>query len=136
MNEKNIKFYVQAKNVDTWPLEESVLVLTKGGDLIPAIKEVEKKYPHWVGRCQMEPWLTAPDPLSDNERHRITTISQLPKGCYFRLVNPATGKVNPTVYVRDDYDRSTRRYCAYRFDDVCSSRDFKPDRTVCIDFTF
>lgn len=128
-----INFYVSITNIDTG---EGRRVLTPDATLGKAVQHFEKSMPSWAGRTKAEPWLTAPDPLSNNECHRITTISQLPKGCYFRLVSQTTLKVNKCVYVRDDYDKSTRRYCAYRFDDVNAYRDFEPTRLVCIDFTF
>lgn len=133
---KKINFLVQIVYQESPSHKEYSTYLTREGRASIALKQEEHKHPERVGKLTAAPWLTAPDSLSNDECHRITYISELPKGTYFRLVNPGTLKVNPTVYVRDDYDRSTKKYTACRHDDICSSREFKPDRLVCIDFTF
>ena len=65
----------------------------------------------------------------------ITTLKELKKGEYFRIVNK-NGKVLPTVWVKDEYDRSERKYMAVKFWDICSSRLFKGEQTVTTDFIF
>ena len=133
---KKINFLVNVTYQETPSHTWYSTYLTKEGRASEALKRAEREHPERIGRLSAHPKLTEPDSLSNNECHRITYISELPKGCYFRLVNPGSLKVSRTVYVRSDYDRSTRRYCAYAFDDVNYTRDFKPDRLVCIDFTF
>ena len=133
---KKINFLVQVIYRESEYHSWYYTYLTKEGRASTALKKAEREHPEGVGRMIAQPMLTEPDYLSNNERHRITYISELPKGTYFRLVHPGTRKVSPTVYVRDNYDPSTRKYCAFRFDDVCSSQEFKGDRLVCVDFTF
>ena len=133
---KKINFLVNVTYQESPSHTWHYVYLTKDGRASTALKIHERKYPAHVGKLSASPKLTTPDTLSDNECHRITYISELPKGTYFRLVHPGTLKVSPTVYVRDDYDPSTKKYSAYRFDDVCHSQEFKGSRLVCIDFTF
>lgn len=60
----------------------------------------------------------------------MKTIKDLKKGDYFKV------KENGSVLVRGDYDRSTKKYSAYYFDDVCKERFFKPTQNVIVDFEF
>ena len=57
-------------------------------------------------------------------------ISELKKGEFFRLPNQSV------VYVRDNYERTTKRYSAYKYEDVCAERFFKGDKLVEADFEF
>lgn len=62
-------------------------------------------------------------------------LKDLKKGDYFTLKAIS----NPTdcqVYVRDSYDRSSKKFCCYKFSDICSSRLLKPDTYVYTDFIF
>jgi len=63
------------------------------------------------------------------------TIKELKKGEYFTL-KPIPEPTEKQVYIRDDYDRSEKKYLAVRFDDCSSSRLLKPSTTVYVDFTF
>lgn len=40
------------------------------------------------------------------------------------------------VYVRGAYDRSERKYCCYKYGDVCAERMFRGSRLVYTDFIF
>lgn len=62
-------------------------------------------------------------------------LSSLKKGVYFTL-KPIEEPKESQVFVRDDYDRSERKYTAYKFSDVCAFRSFKGDKLVYIDFYF
>ena len=57
---------------------------------------------------------------------------------YFRTVNRSTLKPGKTVMVKEHgcYDHSTRKYCCYKFSDINSFRDYKPNHWVIADFTF
>lgn len=57
-------------------------------------------------------------------------ISELKKGELFRLPNQSV------VYVRDKYDRTTKRYSCYKYEDVCFERFFKGDKLVEVDFIY
>lgn len=133
---KKINFLVRVIYHESESSQWYYTYLTKEGRASTALKKAERSHPEQVGRLTAQPMLTEPDPLSNNECHRMTYISELPKGTYFRLVHPGTRKVSPTVYVRGDYDPSTRKYEACRFNDFYASHEFKGDRLVCVDFTF
>lgn len=62
-------------------------------------------------------------------------LSTLKKGDFFTL-KPIEEPANHQVYVRDDYDRSLRKYDCYKFSDVSQYRSFKGDKIVYIDFFF
>lgn len=57
-------------------------------------------------------------------------ISELKKGEFFKLSE------NGCVYVRDSYDRSSKKYECYKFDDVNSFRYLKGNKDVITDFVF
>lgn len=63
------------------------------------------------------------------------TIRELRKGEFFTL-KPIEEPKERQVYVRASYDPSTKKYEAFRFSDVCDTRQFKPDTIVYTDFTF
>lgn len=63
------------------------------------------------------------------------TIKQLKKGTYFKVVDK-NGRVGTCVYVRLDYDRSSKKYCANKFDDFNDFRMFKPSQEVTTEFVF
>lgn len=60
----------------------------------------------------------------------MTTLKELKKGDYFKL------KPNGRVYVRSDYDRSTKKYEYYDFDDVNIWHQTKGSKEVITDFEF
>ena len=63
------------------------------------------------------------------------TIKELKKGQWFTLKPIAEPKENQ-VYIRGDYDRSSKKYACGRFDDCCFEKEFKGDKVVYTDFTF
>lgn len=64
-----------------------------------------------------------------------TTISQIKKDTFFTL-KPVEEPKESQVYVRGDYNRSTKKYEAYKFEDINDFREFKGDKKVYIDFYF
>lgn len=58
------------------------------------------------------------------------TLAQLPKGEYIRLTE------NGPVWIRGDYDRSSRKYELTRFDDVNRVAYRKGTTTVFAGFSF
>lgn len=64
-----------------------------------------------------------------------TTISQIKAGTLFTL-KPIEEPKESQVYVRDEYNRSTKKYEAYKFGDISDFREFKGDKKVYIDFYF
>lgn len=63
------------------------------------------------------------------------TVKELKKGEYFTL-KPMENPKESQVFVRGDYDRSAKKYEAFRFSDVCDTRLLKPTTEVYTDFTF
>lgn len=59
-----------------------------------------------------------------------TTIKDLKVGDYFKLTP------NGRVYVRDTYNRSTKKYEYYDYDDVNRFHECKGTKLVIIDFEF
>ena len=59
-------------------------------------------------------------------------IKNLKKGEYFKLKDSETAP----VYVRGEYERSTKKYSCYRFDDVSAERFFSGDKEVYDHFEF
>lgn len=68
-------------------------------------------------------------------------LKQVSKGEFFTLTNNVThnedGEVlSKYVYVRSDYERESKKYEVYKFDDVCNYRFMKGTRIVYVDFRF
>lgn len=63
------------------------------------------------------------------------TVKDLKRGDFF-TVKPIENPTEKQVYIRGDYDRSTKKYTCTRFDDICCTRDFSGSKTVFVDFTF
>lgn len=63
------------------------------------------------------------------------TIKQLRKGDFFTL-KPYGEVKECNVWIRGDYDRSSKTYECYKFSDVNHIHFFKPNRFVYTDFIF
>jgi hypothetical protein len=68
-------------------------------------------------------------------------LKQVKRGEFFTLTNKVKdnedGEVlSKYVYVRDAYDRESKKYEVYKFDDVCNYRYMKGTRIVYVDFRF
>lgn len=66
---------------------------------------------------------------------KAVKLSTLKKGDYFTL-KPIEVPAIYQVYIRDEYDRSLRKYDCYKYSDVCQCRSFKGDKIVYVDFYF
>lgn len=66
---------------------------------------------------------------------RAIKIKNLKRGEYFTLRPIAEPKENQ-VYIREEYNRSTKKYICGKFIDISYSRLFKGDTEVYTDFTF
>lgn len=65
----------------------------------------------------------------------MMTVKQLKKGEFFTR-KPLENPQDCQVWIRGDYDRSSKRYECTRFSD-CNSFLYLPgDKTVYVDFTF
>ena len=65
-----------------------------------------------------------------------TTIRQLKKGDFFTLKPYGDEPDARRVYIRGEYDRSSRRYCCNKFDDYNAWSLKRGDRIVYTDFIF
>jgi hypothetical protein len=63
------------------------------------------------------------------------TIRELKKGEFFTL-KPIAEPKESQVYIRDEYDRTSKKYTAYKFNDINAFRELKPNTQVYTDFTF
>ena len=63
------------------------------------------------------------------------TIADLKKGDWFTLKKIGEPKESQ-VWIRDEYDRSTKKYLATKWADIGASRQFKPETPVYVNFTF
>lgn len=63
------------------------------------------------------------------------TIKDLKIGDYF-TIKPIEEPKETQVYIRGEYDRSSKKYCCGRFDDISYSRDFSGSKEVYTKFTF
>ena len=63
------------------------------------------------------------------------TIKEIKPGTYFTL-KPIEFPTAKQVWVRSSYDRSSKTYSAFRYDDVCSERFLKPNTVVYTEFYF
>lgn len=62
-------------------------------------------------------------------------VKELKKGCYFTkkaIEEPRESQ----VWVRGEYDRSSRKYECHRFDDINSTCFLPGDREAFVDFVF
>ena len=62
----------------------------------------------------------------------ISELKELKKGDFFKLKDSDTA----TVYVKGEYDRSTKTYSCFKFEDVNDERFFKGSKKVFVGFTF
>lgn len=63
------------------------------------------------------------------------TIKELKKGEYF-TIKPISEPKESQVWVKGEYDRTTKTYQCTRFDDICACRCFKSSKTIYTDFIF
>lgn len=59
-------------------------------------------------------------------------LRKVPQGGFFRLSSSETAP----VWVRDEYDRTSRKYLAYKYDDVNHDALMKGSRKVYVGFIF
>ena len=126
------KFYVRIHCKLT---DEVFEVLVPRGDIKLGLRHVLKRYPDYEGELTVSTMLTKPQPDDNNERYRITTLRELEPNTYFKVVRQ-DGTVGKNVFVKGEFDRGMQKYDCPYFHDFCSSRQFKSNQRVCIDFTF
>ena len=64
-----------------------------------------------------------------------TTIKQLKKGDFFTL-QPCEEAKESNVWVRGIYDRSTKTFDCFKFEDISLTQSFKSNKVVYTDFIF
>ena len=64
-----------------------------------------------------------------------TTVRALKAGEWFTL-KPTEYPTEKEVYIRDEYDRETKKYICGKWCDISASRLFKGDKVVYTGFTF
>lgn len=64
-----------------------------------------------------------------------TRIADLQVGDYF-ILRPHTYPTEKQVWVRGKYDRSTKKYDCYKWDDICHCKQFNPETKVFTNFIF
>lgn len=62
-------------------------------------------------------------------------LKDIKKGEYFTL-KPIAEPKESQVYIKEEYDRSEKKFLCGKFSDISASRLLKPDTTVYTDFTF
>lgn len=65
----------------------------------------------------------------------IVPLKTLKPGEYFVFVDK-NGQPRHTVWVKDDYDRSTKKYVVFKFNDINADKQVKGDRDVTQSFIF
>lgn len=68
-------------------------------------------------------------------REQMKRLSELKKGEYFTTREIAEPNENQ-VFVKGDYDRSTKTYSCYKFGDVNEERFFKGTQKIFVEFVF
>ena len=73
-----------------------------------------------------------------DQGYPIVRLRDVPKGSYFHRVTLRDGEYceHSVVWCKGEYDHSTRKWCCYKFEDICNDRLFKGEERVTIDFTF
>lgn len=68
----------------------------------------------------------------------MKTIKDLKVGDFFTLKDCSNMESAPEnlVWIRGEYDRSTRTYSCYKFADVCHEHFYKGSKQVFVDFVF
>ena len=62
-------------------------------------------------------------------------LKDLKKGDWFTLKNISEQKDNQ-VWIKDEYDRSSKKYLCIRWSDISDSKEISGDKEVYTDFTF
>lgn len=73
-----------------------------------------------------------------DQGYPVVRLGDLKPGTYFHRTTLKNGELceHSVVWCRGDYDRSTKKYCCYKFEDVNHSREFRREERVSIEFTF
>ena len=63
------------------------------------------------------------------------TVKELKKNDWFTK-KPIDEPRESQVWIRGEYDRSTKKYVCTRFDDICTTCLIRGDKEIYTDFTF
>ena len=72
---------------------------------------------------------------SRRKKDSMNQLKNLKKGDFF-TVRPIADPDETQVWIKGDYDRSSKTYSCIRFDDCCRERFLKPSTKVYTDFVF
>lgn len=64
--------------------------------------------------------------------YTMVKVSSLKKGELFRLNKPNSG----IVWERGEYDKGSKKYSIYKYEDICSEKFIKGDKLVHADITY
>lgn len=64
-----------------------------------------------------------------------TTIKDLKKGDFFTL-KPIEQPIENQVYIKQEYDKSDKKYTCVCFGDICKFKALKPNTIIYTDFIF
>ena len=64
-----------------------------------------------------------------------TTLKQIKNGEWFTL-KPIEEPKDSQVYIKEDYERSEKKYWCSKWSDICAGRYLKGSTVVYVDFTF
>lgn len=67
---------------------------------------------------------------------RTCTIKELKKGDFFTLRDYGEYPDEKKVYIREDYERTSKKYSCSKFSDYMHESFFKGSKIVYTDFTF
>lgn len=71
----------------------------------------------------------------ENWDYEPKMVKDLKKGEWF-TIKPIAYPLDRQVYIRDEYDRSSRKFACGRCDDISYFREFKGDRIVYTGFIY
>lgn len=74
-----------------------------------------------------------------DQGYPIVRLKDIKKGWYFHRINKRTDGLFcelSTVWCKDDYDPSTKKFFVHKYEDVNDSKLLKGDTYVTVDFTF
>lgn len=77
----------------------------------------------------------ATEPNPEDWEFKAVPLKSLKKGAWF-TIKPLAYPDDKDVYIKDDYDRETKKFSCGRYDDISYSREFPGTKMVYTDFIF
>ncbi len=79
--------------------------------------------------------VSAAEPNPENWEFNPVPLKSLKKGAWF-TIKPIAYPDDNQVYIKDEYDRETKKFACGRYDDISYSREFSGSTMVYTDFIF